>query len=73
MRYPAELIKGRFGTVEAFADAATTHDLAPKRADGTTRELDRAAVYMWKQRDRVPYMWQPVVGALSQENQGATP
>jgi hypothetical protein len=71
MRYPAQLIKGQYGTAEAFAEAASLHELAPKRLDGTKRTLDRAAVYMWKQRDHVPYMWQPVVEALA-ANQGAT-
>lgn len=58
--------------MEAFAAAASSHKLAPRRLDGTKRKLDRAAVYMWKRRERVPFMWQPVVEALSQESE-ATP
>jgi hypothetical protein len=71
MRYPAELIKGKYGTAEAFAEAASRHELAPKKLNGTKRTLDRAAVYMWNQRDHVPYMWQPVVKALASESEAA--
>ncbi|MDD9727204.1 hypothetical protein PVV74_17220 [Roseovarius sp. SK2] len=63
--FPEGLI-GRFGTVEAFAEAASAHELAPKKLNGSKRTLDRAAVYMWKHRGHVPFMWQPVVEALSQ-------
>jgi len=72
MRYPAELIKGQYGTVEAFAEAASRHELAPRKLNGSKRTLDRAAVYMWKHRRRVPFMWQPVVEALSQQSERAT-
>lgn len=63
MRYPASLIED-FGTAAIFAEAASAHPLAPKNMDGSRRVLDRDAVYMWKQRNTVPYMWRPVVSAL---------
>ena len=64
MQYPASLIE-QFGSAAAFAEAAKTHPLAPRRMDGARRNLDAAAVYMWKQRDTVPHMWRPVVDDLS--------
>ena len=67
MKYPALLIK-RFGTASAFAQAASEHPLAPiKLNTGQRRLLAQDAVYMWKQRDFVPHMWQPAVAAMMEE------
>jgi len=63
MRYPQELI-GHFGSVTEFAEAATNHPQAPQKMNGEKRVLDASAVYMWKQRDHVPFMWRPVVDAM---------
>ena len=71
MRYPEQLIKG-YGSAAAFADAATEHPYAPKKLDGSQRTLDAAAVYMWKSRQTVPYMWRPVVSdMLARAERGA--
>ena len=71
MRYPEQLIKG-YGSAAAFADAATAHPYAPKKQDGSQRTLDAAAVYMWKSRQTVPYMWRPVVSdMLAKAERGA--
>ena len=71
MRYPEQLIKG-YGSAAAFADAATAHPYAPKKHDGSRRVLDAAAVYMWKSRQSVPYMWRPVVSdMLARAERGA--
>jgi hypothetical protein len=59
MTYPETLIL-RFPTAEAFAKAAEAHELAPGR------KLTRAAVYQWRVRDFVPYMWRPTVTAMIQ-------
>ena len=70
MEYPSDLIV-QFGTTAAFAEAASAHPLAPvTRSTGETRTLDAAAVYMWKSRDFVPFMWQPVVSALHGQGRG---
>jgi hypothetical protein len=63
MRYPATLID-TYGTTADFAEAATRHHLAPYRLNGERMTLDRAAVYMWKQRNSVPFAWRPVVSAM---------
>jgi len=53
MRYPQEIIN-KAGGVSAFADRASLHPDAP-------RKLTRDAVYMWQQRNAVPFAWRPVV------------
>lgn len=63
MRYPQKLIE-RFGTVSAFAAAASAHPLAPEWSDGKPRILTREAVGMWRNRG-VPHAWRPVVKALA--------
>jgi len=57
MQYPQDLIE-QMGGARAFAEAASRHPEAP-------RALTRDAVYMWQHRDSVPFMWRPVVRALS--------
>lgn len=57
MRYPQELIS-RAGGVASFAAQASLHPDAPRR-------LTRDAVYMWQQRNAVPFAWRGVVRDLS--------
>ena len=59
-QYPTTLIS-KIGSVEAFAAAASIHELAPEG-----RALKPSAVYMWKTRGKVPHMWRPVVRSLAQ-------
>ena len=66
MKYPQEMIE-QFGSVAAFAEAATIHPQAPQKMNGERRVLDASAVYMWKQRGHVPFMWRPVVDALQRQ------
>ena len=63
MRYPDKLIKAFHGA-SGFASAASSHPYAPEKSDGTPRKLDASAVYMWKSRDTVPFMWRPVVADM---------
>lgn len=70
MRYPQALIE-QFGSAAAFAKAATEHPLAPRKMNGEPRVLDPAAVYMWKQRKSVPYMWRDVVADLCRKGEAA--
>ena len=60
MEYPSFLV-AQFESATAFAEAASSHPLAP-------RKLERSAVYMWKARG-VPWMWRPVVSAMLAETQ----
>jgi hypothetical protein len=53
IKYPQELIT-KIGGAANFAERASIHPDAP-------RQLTRDAVYMWQQRDLVPYMWRAVV------------
>lgn len=53
MKYPQELII-KIGGAASFAERASIHPDAP-------RQLTRDAVYMWQQRDLVPFMWRAVV------------
>lgn len=62
MRYPQALIK-HMGGATAFAETASRHPDAPK-------ELTRDAVYMWGQRDAVPFMWRPIVRDLADRTFG---
>lgn len=72
MRYPEDLIS-RFHSAASFAEAASSHPLAPKQANnGKRRSIDAGAVYQWKQRNAVPWMWRDVVTAMSTECSGDT-
>lgn len=51
------------GGAEAFAAEVLEHPLAPEG-----KPLTRDAVYMWKTRKRVPFMWRPAVRAIAAEN-----
>ena len=51
------------GGAEAFAAEVLEHPLAPEG-----KPLTRDAVYMWKTRKRVPFMWRPAVRAIPAEN-----
>lgn len=64
MKYPQELIK-MIGGATAFAEKASRHHDAPKK-------LTRDAVYMWAQRDTVPYMWRSVVRDISEQSMNNT-
>ena len=65
MQYPATLVE-QFGGVTSFAAALSAHPLAPRRLrDNQRRRVEPATVYVWKSRDFIPYMWQPVVAALA--------
>jgi hypothetical protein len=57
MKYPQELIT-KMGGAATFAERASIHPDAP-------RQLTRDAVYMWQQRDLVPFMWRTVVRDLA--------
>lgn len=70
MRYPEQIIK-RYGTAARFAEAATDHPLAPTTPEGVSKVLTEAAVYQWKQRGVVPFMWRPVVVALASRHEAA--
>jgi hypothetical protein len=70
MRYPDPIIK-RYGTAARFAEAAAQHPLAPTTPDGERKTLTEAAIYQWKQRDVVPFMWRPVVIALASRHEAA--
>lgn len=59
MEYPANLIE-HCGGAEEFARQAGAHPMAPKA-------LRRDAVYMWKVRGRVPFMWRAVVASLQSQ------
>lgn len=63
MRYPERLIKS-FGSAAKFAEAASAHPYAPEKMDGSPRNLDPAAVYMWKSRNAVPFAWRPVIADM---------
>jgi hypothetical protein len=63
MRYPAAEID-RMGGVPALVERANAHPQAP-------RVLEPAAVYMWKKRDTVPWMWRPVMSDLLSAQQAA--
>jgi hypothetical protein len=64
MQYPSQLI-ARYGTAERFAEVASSHPFAPLDGKGERRTIGRDAVYQWKQRNRVPYMWQSVVASMA--------
>jgi len=60
MKFPQDLIE-HFGGAQDFAEAASRHPKAPPR------RLRRSAVYAWKVRGTVPYMWRPVIDGLREE------
>ena len=62
MRYPQALIE-HMGGAAAFAEKASRHPDAPKK-------LTRDAVYMWGQRNAVPFMWRAVVRDLADRSYG---
>jgi hypothetical protein len=62
MQYPSTLIE-KLGGPAAFAEVAQVHELAPEG-----KPLTRDAVYMWKTRKRVPFMWRPAVRAIAAVN-----
>jgi hypothetical protein len=65
MQYPATLVD-QIGGVNAFAAALSAHPLAPKRrSNNQLRRVEPATVYVWKSRDFIPFMWQPVVLAIA--------
>jgi len=57
MVYPQPLID-RYGSAAEFAAAASAHPDAPK-------PLTRQAVYQWKQRNSVPFMWRHIVRQIA--------
>lgn len=59
MTYPQDVIT-KAGGAAAFAERASAHADAP-------RQLTRDAVYMWRQRDAVPFAWRAVVRDISAE------
>lgn len=63
MRYPQELIE-QMGGAARLAKAASAHPDAP-------RPLTRDAIYMWQQRDAVPFMWRAVVRDLAAKSEPA--
>jgi len=67
MQYPSTLIE-KLGGPAAFAEVAQVHELAPEG-----KPLSRDAVYMWKTRKRVPYMWRPAVRAIAAQNNPEAP
>lgn len=67
MQYPSTLIE-KLGGPAAFAEVAQVHELAPEG-----KPLTRDAVYMWKTRKRVPYMWRPAVRAIAAQNNPEVP
>jgi hypothetical protein len=62
MRYPQALIE-HMGGATAFAEKASRHPDAPKK-------LTRDAVYMWAQRNAVPFMWRPIVREFAERSFG---
>jgi len=64
MTYPQELIH-KAGGVSAFAERASLHPDAP-------RKLTRDAVYMWQQRNAVPFAWRPVVREMAEKLMGGS-